>query len=184
MDTALWEHRWECPYFMSLVVCACMCACLCVHVHEIETEAWGEEERGGGESQRLGLCIYVSPSMGFSIFPLFSSLPLSFLIFPLTTSITLKMNITWHGGTHFYDLLYSLTRTFCSLLKEDNTTDTKSPQCFPESSGLGWMKAPLPSTFCLLAAAFPKEVQLWQPLKQWKCVYIPDKSPQGLMKMF
>lgn len=144
---------------LQVWLCVHVCACLCVHVYEIEREAWREKGRGRGESQFLGLCIYVSPSTGFPIFPLFSSLPLSFFsfsIFPLTTSITLKMNITWHGGTHFYDLLYSLTRTFCSLLKRRQHNRHKSPQWFPEPSGLGWMKAPLPSTFCLIGNSFSK----------------------------
>lgn len=33
MDTALWEHHWECPYFTSLAVCACVCMHACMRVH-------------------------------------------------------------------------------------------------------------------------------------------------------
>lgn len=40
------------------------------------------------------------------------------------------------------------------------------------------MKALLPSTV-LLAAALPKEAQLWQALNEWKYVYISDKNPRG-----
>lgn len=63
-------------------------------------------------------------------------------------------------------------------LKEDNKTETKSPQYLLEPAGLGWMKALLPSTV-LLAAALPKEAQLWQALNEWKYVYISDKNPRG-----
>lgn len=155
MDAALWEHRWECRYFTSLAVCACVCMPVCACIWNRERGLERERERWGrvSISWSLYLCVHL---YGLSYF---SSLPLSFFsfsIFPLTTSITLKMNITWHGGTYFYDLLYSLTRTFCSLLKEDNTTDTKSPQWFPEPTGLGWMKTPLPSTFCLIGSSFSK----------------------------
>lgn len=116
MDAALWEHRWECRYFTSLAVCACVCMPVCACIWNRERGLERERERWGrvSISWSLYLCVHL---YGLSYF---SSLPLSFFsfsIFPLTTSITLKMNITWHGGTYFYDLLYSLTRTFCSLLK-------------------------------------------------------------------
>lgn len=61
-------------------------------------------------------------------------------------------------------ILWLELSVFC--LKEDNKTETECPQCFLEPSGLGENEgSSLYLPFLLLAAAFPKEVQLWQALK-------------------
>lgn len=64
-------------------------------------------------------------------------------------------------------------------LKQDNKTETKSPQYLLEPSDLGWTKASLPFVFALLAAGFPKEARdHGRPSKSGN-VSIPDKSTHG-----
>lgn len=75
----------------------------------------------------VGVISWVCVSTCLYVVCYFSSLSFSLVLFrsfPSTLSLTYsiisprfsKMNITWHRSSHFYDL-YSLTRTFCSLLK-------------------------------------------------------------------